>query len=307
MSDVEYTIKEYAVDHYGDLVVPTKPTFDNKTKIWKAQLRSTYPRIIEDEKSGEVLVGFLDLKDLGIIKLNDKLQVIDATTSKECDEQLFNKLDLWKKETERIVITASSDVFAKFEESIHVLNPLELILDQLLSTTKDGDIKIADAEIEQENNPDRILEYLDLLLELKIVRRVQGGYIHGNTYAELLAKIKDSQKLKTVLISYIIKQRYPVLRQVFGITQLEPFVHLVNTYYSASLEVGKLIHMSFQHLHQRYQTLYKKMTKWDFESKLNELVEKGALEYENHYVIGKNEYFNDMLQLREKVQLNPMI
>ncbi len=306
MDNLEFAIKKYVVEHYGDLIISDKPVFNDKTKIWKAQLRSTYPRIITDDVSGETLVGFLDLKDLGTIRLNDNLQIIDATSSEKCDDQLSSRLDLWKQQTERIVISVSSDVFAKIEESIHVLNPLELILDQLISTVKDNEIKILDSDIHEQHNPGRIMQYLELLLELDIVRRVQSGYVHGNTYVGLLEEANNSQNIKTLLLSHVIKQKYSTLRQVFGITQLEPYVHLANVYYSASLEAEKLIHISQSNLYRRYQGFYRRISRWAFDSKLNELVDKGALQYDNDYLVGNEEYFDNMLQMKEKVQLNPI-
>ena len=307
MNNPEFAIKKYVVNHYGDLIIPDKPIFDDKTKIWMAQLRSTYPRIVTDDVSGEVLVGFLELKDLGTIRLDDNLHITDATSRKNCDNQLSFRLDLWKQQTERIVIIASSEVFAKIEESIHVLNPLELILDQLIRTVEDNEIKILDSDIHEQNNPNRIMQYLELLLELEIVRRVQGGYIHGNVYVGLLENKHISKNLKTSLLSYVIAQKYSTLRQVFGITQLEPYVHLANAYYSASLEAEKLIHISQPHLYQRYQNFYKKISRWAFNSKLNELVDKGALQYDNDYLVGNKEYFDNMLQIKYDVKLNPII
>ena len=305
MDNLEFAIKKYVVGNYGDLVISDKPVFDDKTKIWKAQLGSTYPRIVTDDISGEVFVGFLDLKDLGTIRLDDNLQIIDATSSKKCDDQLSSRLDLWKQQTERIVISASSDVFAKIEESIHVLNPLELILEQLINTVKDNEIKILDSEIYEQHNSDRIMQYVELLLELNIVMRVQDGYVHGNVCTELLEKASTFKNLKTLLLSHVIKQKYSTLCQVFGIAQFEPYVHLANVYYSASLEAEKLINMSQSNLYQRYQGFYKKISKWTFDSRLNELVDKGAFQYEDNYVIGNKEYFNNMLQMKKKIQLNP--
>ena len=307
MNNPESAIKKYVANHYGDLIIPDKPIFDEKTKIWMAQLGSTYPRIVTDDVSGEVLVGFLDLKGLGTIRLDDNSHIIDATSRKNCDDQLSSRLDLWKRQTERIVINASSEVFAKIEESIHVLNPLELILDQLVRTVKDSEIKILDSDIDEQNNPDRIMQYLELLLELEIVRRVQGGYIHGNVCVGLLEKTNTSKNLKTSLLSYVIAQKYSTLRQVFSITQLEPYVHLANAYYSASLEAEKLIHISRPHLYQRYQNFYKKISRWAFDSKLNELVDKGALQYDDDCLVGNKEYFENMLQMKYKVKLNPII
>ena len=165
------------------------------------------------------------------------------------------------------MINASSDVFAKIEESIHVLNPLELILDQLVRTVKDSEIKILDSDIDEQNNPDRIMQYLELLLELEIVRRVQGGYIHGNVCVGLLEKTNTSKNLKTSLLSYVIAQKYSTLRQVFSITQLEPMyilqMHIILLHWKAE----KLIRISRPHLYQRYQSFYKKISRWAFDSK----------------------------------------
>ena len=171
MNNPESAIKKYVVNHYGDLIIPDKPIFDDKTKIWMAQLRSTYPRIVTDDVSGEILVGFLQLEGLGTIRLDDNSHLINATSRKNCNDQLSSRLDLWRQQTERIVIIASSEAFAKIEESIHVLNPLELILDQLALTVKDNEVKILDSDIHEQNNSDRIMQYLELLLELEIVRR----------------------------------------------------------------------------------------------------------------------------------------
>src|SRR5437667_4411683 len=107
MSNLEYVVKKYAVENYGDLIVPDKPSYDEDTKTWQAQLHSTYPRIIEDEKSKEIVVRFLDFRDLGIIRLNDKFQIVEATPNEKCEHQLISRLNLWKQQAEKIVITAS--------------------------------------------------------------------------------------------------------------------------------------------------------------------------------------------------------
>src|SRR3990172_12784786 len=108
MSSLEYIVKKHTVENYGDLIVADKPIFDENRKIWKAQLRSTYPRIIEDEKSKEIIIRFLNLRDLGTIEINDNLKIIKATSNEICEHQLTSRIDLWKQQAEKIVVTASS-------------------------------------------------------------------------------------------------------------------------------------------------------------------------------------------------------
>ena len=294
------------VENYGDLILADKPVFDENTKIWKAQLRSTYPRIIEDEKSKEIIVRFLDLKDLGTIELNENLKIIEATSNEKCEYQLTSRIDLWKQQAEKIVVTVSSDMFAKIAESIHVLNPLWLVLGAITKLNRKDPNLLLEGEIDEQRRPWKIRQYLDLLAELDIVRKADNGYTYGNAYVGLLENYsKDPRKLQTMLLSHVIKQKYSTLRQVFGITQLEPFVHLANSYYWASLDAEKLMHTTRSHLFQRFEKYYNKVTSWDFNSKLSELTDNGVLQYENGYLIGNKDKFDTMLELKQTVILNP--
>lgn len=308
MSSIESVIQKHAITTYGDLIVPDKPIFNEITKKWKSGLSSTYPRLIEDEESKETIVSFLSLRNLGFIELDEKLQIIKATDNKNCKDRLTSRIDLWKQESEKIVVTASSDVFARIAESIHVLNPLWQILGVVTKLQKNDHYDLLEYdEIDQQRRPVKIRQYLDLLVELDIVREVDDGYTYGNTYAGLLeaSDKKTPHELQTILLSHVIRSKYSTLRQVFGITQLEPFVHLANVYYWPSLDAEKLIHTTRSRFHQNFQDVYGRITSWDFDSKLDELTNNGALHYENGYFVGDKDQFDTMLELKQKVTLNP--
>ena len=308
MSHLESVVKKHTIENYGDLIVSEQPIFDKNTKKWKVQLCSTYPRIIEDEKSRERIIRFLNLENLGTIELNENLQIINATSNEKCENQLISRIDLWKKESEKIVVSASSQAFAKIAESIHVLNPLWLVLGEITKIhEKERDILLEEDEIDQQRRPWKIKQYLELLAELDIVRKVDNRYTYGNVFVGLLENgaIKNRRELRTMLLSHVIKRKYSTLRQVFRITQLEPFVHLANAYYWPSLDAEKLMHTTRSHLYQRFQDHYSKISSWDFNSKLSELTDSGALEYEDDYLIGNKDQFDTMLELKQTVTLNP--
>jgi len=307
MSNLEYIVKKHTTENYGDLIVADKPIFDENTKIWKSQLCSTYPRIIEDEKSKEIIVRFLNLRDLGTIEINENMKIINATSHKKCEDYLTSRIDLWKKHAEKIVVTASSDVFAKIAEGIHVLNPLRLVLGEITKFKKENNIIVEGDEIDQQRRPPKIRQYLELLAELDIVKKVDNGYTYGNVLVGLLENdsSKKPRELQNILLSHVIKRKYSTLRQVFGITQLEPFVHLANTYYWPSLDAEKLMHTTRSHLYQRFQDYYDKVSSWDFNSKLSELIDNDALQDKNGYLIGNKDQFDAMLELKQTVVLNP--
>lgn len=307
MSNLEYIVKKHTTENYGDLIVSDKPIFDENTKIWKAQLCSTYPRIIEDEKSKEIIVRFLNFRDLGTIEINENLRIINATSNKQCEYHLTSRIDLWKQHAEEIVVTASSDVFAKIAEGIHVLHPLWLVLGEITKFKKENNFMVEGDEIDQQRRPTKIRQYLELLAELDIVRKADNGYTYGNVLVGLLEKgsTEKPRELQNILLSHVIKRKYSTLRQVFGITQLEPFVHLANAYYWPSLDAEKLMHTTRSHLYQRFQDYYDKVSSWDFDSKLSELIDNDAIQDKNGYLIGNKDQFDVMLELKQTVALNP--
>lgn len=306
MTSLENVVQKYAIEHYGDLIVPDRPLYEENTKTWKVQLRSTYPRIIRDERFKETIVRFLALADLGTININEKLQIVDATSDDNIEDNLVSRLDLWKQQSEQIVVKASSDVFAKIAESTHVLYPLGLILD-VLARHKESKFTILEIEVEEQRRPKKIRQYLQLLEELDIVRKVDNGYTYGNIFVGLMEQTVDEpRKLKTALISHVINRKYSTLRQVFGINQLEPYVRLANAYYWPSLDAEKLVYTTRSRLLQRYQDYYDKVSGWDFETRLSELQYEGAIVEDNGYLIGDKDRFENMLKMKHSsLVLNP--
>lgn len=305
MSKLEHVVQKYTIEHYGDLIVPDKPSYQEGTKIWEVPLRSTYPRIMQDEVTNEIVVRFLDLRFLGNIKVNEELQVLEASSSENIEQQLMSRIELWKRQSELIVVKASSDVFAKIAEGIHVLNPLGLILDEL--TNRKGTFRISIDEVDEQRRPDKIRQYLALLEELEIVKKVSDGYTYGNSYVGLLEETNaDPRKLKTVLISHVLKRKYTAIRQVFGISQLEPYVHLANAFYWPSLDAEKLVRTTAERLFERYQDYYYKVSTWDFNSRLAELIDHGAIVKEDGFLTGDKQRFDSMLEMKlTEMQVNP--
>lgn len=307
MSKVEQIAQRYTADHYGDLIVPDKPMYNERMKLWEVFLRSTYPRIIKDEQTNDVLVRFLDLRKLGILKIDNELQVIEATSTESCESQLVSRIEMWKAQSEQIVIKASSDVFGKIAVGEYVLNPFLLIFDRL-ARHRDT-FTILDEEINAQQRSSRLRQYLQLLEELEIVKKVDQGYSYGNRYVGILEESKTKGlDMQTALISHVIERRYSALRQVFGITQLEPYVHLANAFYWPSLDAERLVHTTRKSLMQRFRDFYGKVFTWGFDLKLSHLIKQGAIIEENGYLTGDKVRFESMLTLKQNnMRLNPPI
>ncbi|MDG6940311.1 MAG: hypothetical protein JRN39_07920 [Nitrososphaerota archaeon] len=307
MNSIEQVVQEYLVRNYGDLITAEKPQYDKVTGTYHVELKSIYPRIVRDEKDPQTtIVRFLNLRELGKVELSRGLKVVEATSAADCGTALSERLDLWRQQAEQILVIASADVFARIAEGIHVLNPLKLVIDELTERKAD-EAKIPDFLVEKHDKPARLRKYLDLLASLQILKRVEDGYAYDNMFAVLAEQTgNDRKKLRIALISHVIRRKYSTLRQVFGITQLEPYIHVDNCYYWSALDAEKLVSTTKSKLFNKYIINYGKISPWSFESILKDLEEQSALNEENGYIRGSESYLEKMIELKRGTQqLNP--
>jgi len=303
MSVVE-EVRKYAIRHYGNLISVGEPEFDARTRTWLTELKSDYPRIIHDDRSpNERILKFLSLRRLGIIKLGENLQPIEATSRETCVQNLSTFLDMWRERAERIIVRVSSDHFAQINEAQWVLAKVGMIVLNLLQKEIILEGEIASHHPTEE---DKIRRYLKLLEGLDLVRQIDEGYTYGNLFTELRRQTSNTQEFKTVILSHIIRERYSTLKESFGISQLETFVHVDSCYYRPALEAEKLLYWTADSIIDHYTKLYGRKSPLRITYILGELVNVKALEREDKYYFGNEELFSQMLDLKsEMTELAP--
>jgi len=234
-------VRKYAIQHYGNLISVEEPEFDSIDKTWVAELRSDYPRIIQDDRSpNEPVLKFLSLRRLGTIRIGENLEPSEATSRETCVNNLSYFLDMWQERAERIIVKASSDNLAKINEARWVLGKIGTIISRLKLNNVILDSELDALPIKEAG---KLRRYLQLLEGLDIVNHKDHGYSYGNMFTELSVKTKnDFETLNTAILSHIIKERYSALRETFGISQLETFVHVDSCYYRPALEAEHLIY-----------------------------------------------------------------
>lgn len=303
MSVVE-EVRKYAVRHYGNLISVDEPKFDARTKTWLTELKSDYPRIIHDDRSPNVrMVKFLSLRRLGMIKLGENLQPIEATSRKVCIQNLSSFLDMWQERAERIIVKVSSDHFARINEAQWVLAKVGMIISNLLQKEMILEEEIASHHPKEES---KIRRYLKLLEGLDLVRQIDEGYTYGNLFTELRRQTSGVQEFKIVVLSQVIRERYSTLKETFGISQLETFVHVDSCYYRPALEAEELLYWTGDSIVNRYSKLYGRKSPLRITYILGELVNVKALEREDKYYFGNDRLFSQMLDLKsEMAELAP--
>jgi ribosomal protein S8 len=296
---VQSQIRRYMSNNYGNLISTSAPIFDETQKIWKVQLKSDYPRIIQDDMEPQRrILRFITLRGLGEIILSQDLKVLEATPRDKCVDNLDSFLRLWLERAERIIVSTSSDQLARVSGAEFVLNPIVMIISNLSQRGF-----IYDWEIEDEVRPENIKQYLKLLEELTLVERKENGWRYGNLFTSLREKSKNGfEEFQINVLSHVIKERYSVIREILDIRRFETFVHIDTCYYAPSLEVEELLSKKEESIHSDYESLYDEIGTLRFRQILGELITVGALRKKDGYLYGNEKIFDQMLSMRDQLE-----
>ena len=301
---VKSVVHKYAIQHYGNLISVSEPKFNSEEKVWIAEIKSDYPRIIHDDRfPNERTLKFLSLRRLGTIKVaeNLELKTLEATPRETCVDTLSSYLNLLEERAERIIVKASSDKLANTNSARTFLGKIGTIIARLKWKGIILDSEIDSFPLKEAN---KLRQYLQLLEGLDIVAHDQNGYSYGNMFTELShGTHNNSEKLSTAILSHIIKTRYSALKENFRISQLETVVHVDSIYYRPALEAERLIYWnkdSFEH-HCGMLYGYKSKVCFRLPYVLDELVNVGALNYEDKLYFGNQELFKNMQEMKDQM------
>jgi hypothetical protein len=292
--------KEYVLFNYGNLILPEKPVFDEKDKLWKVKLKTEYPRLIKNDNPEERFVRTLDIQDLGTIWLNEKNEVLyvvkeKSSSREDAVETLRIRLKTWEDRAESIIVKSSASHLASTGIANVFLNPIRTVLGVFI---QEEDYVITFEELENSRN--NYLKWILLLEDLQLVRKDKTGYIYGNMFTELMRNSGNADFMKTVL-TYVIRERYPILKEAFGVRQFETLVHMDSCYYRPALEAGRILYQKPESLFKRYFAQYNRYKpELELRASLLDLCTSEALHRKDNYYFGNKELFDDMLAKSEE-------
>jgi len=301
-ADAAHRVKEYAMRYYGNLITADDPTFDEKERQWKAQLKSNYPRLIKnDYPQEERFIRVLPLKGLGTICLSEALQFVqDCSTSREESVALIRSyLNMWREQIENIIVAASSQQLAKTSPARVFLNPANMILANLLQRK---DSAISFEQLEKLRRHTRIERWLALLEDLKLIKRIDEGYTYGEMFTALEKEAHSDSHFEILGMAYILKKSYPLLKEIFHIQQFEPLVHLDSCYYRPALEAPDVtLYQTSDSLFKRFIVDYRFRPIIELRHILHELHKSEALLREKQYYYRNETIFQEMLDLKIQI------
>lgn len=297
LQQVKKEARQHVLWHYGNLLSVEEPIFDKQEKLWKIKLKTDYPRLIKNDAPEERFVRTLLIKDLGTLWIDEKLKILKnlSTPRSDCVKYLRTRLKTWEERAESIVVETSSLQLANTGIAHVFLNPIITILANFL---EEGTI-IPFEELERLRKTERYLQWMRLLEDLQLVRRVEEGYTYGNMFTELRRNIDDKKQFLNHALAFVIRERYPLLKEVFHLRQFETLVHLDSCYYRPALEARKVLFQRAESLYARYLSNYRYRSKFQLPAILLELYNSQALRRKGKYYFANEELFEEMLERSE--------
>ena len=289
--------REYILTNYGNLLSIDEPVYDERERLWKIGLRTDYPRLIKNDSPEERYVRTLLIKDLGTIWINDELAIIKNLSTSRSDSVkiLRTRLKTWEERAESIIVKTSAFQLASTGIANVFLNPIRTILGNFL---QEENTIISFEELESVRGI--YLKWICLLEDLELIRKEEEGYTYGNMFTEISRKTNEDQEFLTRVLAYVIRERYPVLKEAFKLRQFETLVHLDSCYYRPALEAGKVLYQRAESLFHRYFAQYRKhKPQLELRAGLLELCSSRALNRKSEYYFANEELFQEMLTMSE--------
>jgi len=293
-------IRKYVIWHYGNLISAEEPSFDEEMKMWKAQLRANYPRLIKNEYPEEQrFIRILPMKQLGTICFNENLQILkDCSISRDDALNIIRSyLEMWRERAESIMVQVSSLQLAKTSPARVFLNPVNMILANFL---QEEEVVIPFEEIEKLR--ERMMKWVLLLEDLALVKKADYGYTYGDMFTALRKEAKSDREFESLVMAYVIQKRYPLLKEVFHIRQFETLVHLDSCYYRPALEAETVLYQRAESLFRRFIESYRTRPYVELRHVLHELRDSGALHAKGAYYYANEDLFNRMIEAK-KIEL----
>jgi len=291
--------REYVLYYFGNLLSVEEPIYDEQERLWKVKLETKYPRLIKNDAPQERYVRTLLIRDLGTLWLNEEMNVIKnrSTSREECANILRTRLRTWEERAEKIVVKTSAFQLANTGMARVFLNPISTILANFL---QEETAIISFEELENLRKTERYFQWMHLLEDLELVRKEDEGYTYGNMFTELRRQLEDDPDFLTNILAYVIRERYPVLKEVFQLRQFETLVHLDSSYYTPALEARQVLFQRAESLYNRYLAKYRYRSKLELPIVLHELCNSKALNRKGQFYYANPELFEEMLKMSEE-------
>ena len=299
LSEVFQNARRYVRENYGNLITVDSPIFSDINNEWVVNVKSYYPRIIQDDENNERMLYILTLNKLCQLNYSEEGILIRAPLKSECLYSLRESLNLWKERIERIVVKASSPELARVRTVRHYLRPIEVIVNYVFDYRL-----LSYKNIEDLTRTKRYMDWINLFIKLKLLESTEKGYTYGESWTGLINEYPNKKEFLERVISYILSERYAYLNEIMNIGQMGTVIHSNNCYYKSCIEADKIIQKYPHSIWKDYVKYYGKKSYAEIYNTLLELSEAKVIEYRKPYFSANEEIFE---RIMTGYEINPTI
>lgn len=302
MSEIFQKARRYVRENYGNLVTVDSPIPDEINNRWTVNVKSYYPRLIQDDSKFERNVNILTLNKLCQLYYDFDGKLIKSPKKSECLDSLKASLNIWKERVERIVTKASSPELANVRTIRHFLRPVEVIVNFILEYEL-----LSYNDVENLTRTRRYMDWIELLTNINLIESSKSGYTYSELWVGFREKYPKKQDFLNFVISYILSERYAYLNEIMNIGQMGTVIHSNSCYYKSCIEADKIVQKYPKSIWKDYVKFFGKKSYAEIYNTLLELSEVKVIEYNKPYFRGNEEIFERILEYRLDTTITPPI
>ncbi|RLE39441.1 hypothetical protein DRJ17_00645 [Candidatus Woesearchaeota archaeon] len=270
--------REIVVKKYWNGISLNKDVTKLKNEI-EIYLDFLVPKRIFDQELNTEFVYFIKLRNVGLIKLDNKGGLMNYSDSKEI---VYNALEKYKelhKLRERIIIRLLSSQIVRIPGIHQALTPLRIVLDAFYRKDHHADSLSKSFDKKQ-------IRYIKFLIDFGYLRKEKDIITLDNKYISKLEREigkGNRNKILNRLLSDVFKETYRTLIRDMKLTVLVPYIGIVATFYNIIIDFGKNIKLPIGYVYKQYKELYQSgLNEESFRDKVKDIAKEGILDFDKY-------------------------
>jgi len=294
---------------YGAGCYPQEP--QEREDHWKVPIGAYVPSRVVDEKTNRERIFTFDLRDVGeILVKKSTMRVSAATSLRSLERNIFRK----RAEIRRAVEQDLIRIFGKREMNIRFsqlryafigLQPIFRTLSRLLIEDYPSQEELSSAGL-------HYVEQVNLIVDIgyaEYTERRPVKLIPTNKLKDLISQQKVIEKTVDTVLGLILSEFYYDLQKRMRIAQFVPYVRVSTGYYGDAIQFGQLISISEERLRENVKEYYRgaplpPRVRYAYPTMVRELVEAQILNYDGDYIIGRDDIFEELVDIRDELPMS---
>lgn len=294
---------------YGHGCTPSQPI--DVGQYWKVSVNAYVPKRIIDEKTNREKHLTFYYKDIGNLLIEKETnKILELPTVKEFKDNLINKRSIVRRSVEHdlIKIIGNPELrikFGKMKFALFGMQPIYRTIINLLNNENPTKIQLSQIKYS---------DLVQLIVDLNYAEYINERLTPTNKLYELAKRFNYSDvETAEAFLGIMLANYYDYLSTTLRIIHFVPYIRVGTSYYGNAIEYGELIRVTLNGLRLNMRQYYSKRIqigpkrRFGLNTLITELVEAGVLQFEDEFIKGKNEIFDNLLDIRNTLPMEESI